>query len=162
MRCWMLTSQDTYSPARLPQPLQKCSEAYPFGGPIKWNFDHFLVSRTGNVIARWEGAADLLAAQQIAAIEHALKQKTPAGKKARDCAFVGSQKLRPGSPPSTRFRASAVDALSRKERAEDACLLCRHAPCARRCRCAANAIVLHPSLPSSLSSSLPLFLPPSF
>jgi len=64
----------------------KCSEAYPFGGPIKWNFDHFLVSRTGNVIARWEGAADLLAAQQIAAIEHALKQKTPAGKKARDLA----------------------------------------------------------------------------
>ena len=86
----------------------ECSEAYPFGGAIKWNFDHFLVSRTGKVIARWDGAVDLLAAQQIGAIEHALKQKTPAGKKARDRAFVGSQKLRHGYPLNPPWQASAV------------------------------------------------------
>ena len=43
--------------------------------PIKWNFEAFLVRRSGAVHARWPTGTDLTAAEQRAAIEALLDEK---------------------------------------------------------------------------------------
>jgi glutathione peroxidase len=43
-----------------------------FGGPIKWNFNKFLVGKNGDVIGRFEHKIDPLAGEVKAAIEKAL------------------------------------------------------------------------------------------
>jgi len=57
----------------------KCNPNYVFAGPIAWNFDYFLISRTGSVIARWDRNTDLLTPAQTNVVENALKQPTEAG-----------------------------------------------------------------------------------
>jgi glutathione peroxidase len=43
-----------------------------FGGPVKWNFNKFLVDRDGKVIGRFEHKVEPLAGEVTAAIEKAL------------------------------------------------------------------------------------------
>lgn len=45
-----------------------------FGGDITWNFNKFLVSRGGNVIARYDSPVEPLSSQLISDVEAALKQ----------------------------------------------------------------------------------------
>lgn len=51
-----------------------------YGSPIQWNFTKFLVGRDGKVCARFEPRTKPDAPEVIAAIETALKEKTPAPK----------------------------------------------------------------------------------
>ena len=48
-----------------------------FAGPIRWNFDKFLVGRDGKVIARFEPKTRPDAKQVLEAIAEALKQPVP-------------------------------------------------------------------------------------
>ena len=48
-----------------------------FGGPIQWNFDKFLVSRNGKVIARFKHKTKPDAKEVVDAIQAALKQPVP-------------------------------------------------------------------------------------
>ena len=43
-----------------------------FAGPIKWNFNKFLVDREGDVIARYDSSVEPMSAQLVADIEKAL------------------------------------------------------------------------------------------
>jgi glutathione peroxidase len=43
-----------------------------FGGPVRWNFTKFLVSKDGDVVARFESKVDPMSAELVKAVEHAL------------------------------------------------------------------------------------------
>ena len=47
-------------------------------GPVKWNFEKFLVGRDGKVIARYRSQVSPDSKQMISAIKKALKEKAPA------------------------------------------------------------------------------------
>jgi glutathione peroxidase len=46
-----------------------------FAGPVKWNFEKYLISRTGEVIARFEAETEPASASVVEAIENELKKK---------------------------------------------------------------------------------------
>lgn len=48
-------------------------------GPIKWNFEKFLIGRNGQLIARYRSAVKPTSAKMLKAIEHQLAMNTPAG-----------------------------------------------------------------------------------
>lgn len=53
-----------------------CSAPAGAGEPIKWNFESFMISRSGQSIARYATGTDLLSAQITKAIEAQLDAKT--------------------------------------------------------------------------------------
>lgn len=53
-----------------------CTAPAGAGQPIRWNFESFLVSRTGAQVARWATGTDITAPQQTQQIEALLDEKT--------------------------------------------------------------------------------------
>ena len=51
-------------------------DAKPLGkGPVKWNFEKFIVDRKGNVVGRFGARLDPSSKEVIAALEKALSEK---------------------------------------------------------------------------------------
>ena len=53
-----------------------CSAPEGAGEPIKWNFETFLVSRSGAQVARWATGTDLTSSPVVTTIEGELAAKT--------------------------------------------------------------------------------------